>query len=52
MLPARMRKGADTGMWKVRYCESWSRCRSERIWKVVLGAEKRPDMRRMLGSMV
>lgn len=48
MLPARIRKGAETGMWKVRYWDSWSRCRSDRIWKVVFGVEKRPDMRLIL----
>lgn len=48
MLPARIRKGAATGIWKVRYCESWSRCRSDRIWKRVFGGLNRPDMRRIL----
>ena len=47
MLPARMRKGALTGMWKVRYWDSWSRCRSDRTWKEVFEGENRPDMRRM-----
>jgi hypothetical protein len=52
MLPARMRYGAETGMWKVRYCDSWSRWRSDSIWKEVLGPEKRLERRRILvGNM-
>lgn len=52
MLPARIKNGALTGMWKVRYCDSWSRCRSERTWKEVFGGENSPDIRRMLGIIV
>lgn len=45
-MPARIRNGAATGIWNVRYCDSWSRWRSESIWKDVLGPEENnPDKR-------